>query len=987
MFSRMRVAFAALAMRRALRRHAILFRRFEPVPVRKRGISEKARKAVEKVDRLAELAERYSDLDRRIAEHNAKTARLKLELDRCMAEHPLASVIDNIENHSSDDLRRIAALADRLLEYDLPARLSGCERYIRYARDAREIARDEGAIRKQSALLAEANEILGRKCDRYLDKDAGDAILSSLRDIFAEFAQAGRRYYDFPPFGADSIKRLNDEYVAAHISDPLFDDVGGICLNAEQRKAILCGSKSCLVVAGAGAGKTAAACGKAKWLLEREGVKPDEILMLSYSNESSADLGERAKRVCPGVKARTFHSLGLAILNAASGSKLDVDDQFMARIDRYFSTEIANDSGVAAKIFEYVALYQYSLDFDERKFDDDGERYRAIKAQNFVTVKQRLTDVGAFRRRSETIKFEKVKSMQELTIANWLFANSVAYEYEKPYRYDVRTADHRQYRPDFYLSDYDIWLEHFGIDRFDRAPQYSPEEERRYLDGLRWKRALHASRGTICVETYSYEFAEGTIFENLEKRLRAHGVKLSPIPESEMQAALRKILNGREMLSFMNLVGSFLRLYKSRYEDNSHFEALKSSEFRNRRARNRATLFLDICRGAYDYYFAHLRSSGMIDFDDMILKSAKLLENLDGFRYKHIIVDEFQDISQSRNQLLLRLMRHGDSRLFAVGDDWQAIYRFAGCDLSIFLNFRKIFRDPEINFITLTHRNSSELQSVANAFIMRNPAQFKKTVRSSSHYADPVRIIYHKGDKPAAFRRAVAAISASDPHAKTLVLCRNNADIDRILSDDIHKTLDRIVVDGYPDISLEYKTIHRSKGLECDRVILISGEDSRAGFPNKIEDDPLLALVAAPVGNFEFAEERRLFYVALTRTKNDIYILSDISRPSSFVKEIEPKAKVECVGGATLARNADIRFCPRCKSGRLVRRVDRRNRAYFRCSNHPYCAYFTYNVKAVEANMHCPLCGDYLVWRRGRYGGFLGCADYPRCRYVAPRRN
>ena len=142
---------------------------------------------------------------------------------------------------------------------------------------------------------------------------------------------------------------------------------------------------------------------------------------------------------------------------------------------------------------------------------------------------------------------------------------------------------------------------------------------------------------------------------------------------------------GQEFNSLFNLIMTFLSLYKAQYPDKKGFEELRMYDFKFEYERKRTHEFLNICECVYDYYINEIRKQDKIDFDDMILQSINALNNTNDFKYKYIIVDEFQDISQSRKKFLQKLISHGNSKLFAVGDDWQAIYRFAGCDVNIFL--------------------------------------------------------------------------------------------------------------------------------------------------------------------------------------------------------------------------------------------------------------------------------------------------------------
>ena len=608
--------------------------------------------------------------------------------------------------------------------------------------------------------------------------------------------------------------------------------------------------------------------------------------------------------------------------------------------------------------------------------------FTELKTLDFKTLKTRLGKLSGNKDKHETLKNEFVKSNEELVIANYLFTNGINYEYEKPYEIETSTLDKRQYTPDFYLTDHRIYLEHYGIDRKGNAPQYTKEASDEYVRSMKWKRQIHQENNTKCIETYSYEFTEGIIFENIKTRLLENGVKFNPLSQEEVFNTLHNIYNGRDFSSFFNLITTFISLYKAQYEDDTGFDELKSHLNNSKYDTQRTCLFLDICKNIYNYYIHNLRVENKIDFDDMILQSIGLLDSTSNYKYKYIIVDEFQDISQSRTKFLQKLIAHGNSKLFAVGDDWQAIYRFAGCDINVFLDFENIFSGVRLNYITSTHRNSAELQSIVEPFITANPSQYPKHIKSAKHQDRPVRIIYHKGNKAVAFTKALNDISKINSSANVLVLGRNRHDIDSFVSRDLqvynYKTIKHR---DYPNLNLSYNTVHGSKGLESDFVILISGEDAQNGFPNKTEDDNILTLLLGKKNNFEYAEERRLFYVALTRTKSIVYLLSDKTNSSEFLQEIKNSCYI--MSDESVEKQEQEYLCPWCKSGHLVvRTAEVTGKSFYGCSNFPYCSYTNDNMKSVYFNNRCPECGDFLVLRKGKYGTFFGCHNYPRCNYT-----
>jgi DNA helicase-4 len=359
-----------------------------------------------------------------------------------------------------------------------------------------------------------------------------------------------------------------------------------------------------------------------------------------------------------------------------------------------------------------------------------------------------------------------------------------------------------------------------------------------------------------------------------------------------------------------------------------------------------------------------------------------------GFKYKYIIVDEFQDISLSRMLFLKKLISHGHSKLFAVGDDWQAIYRFSGCDLNIFLKFADYFGASAITKITTTHRNSQELQDIAGPFIKSNPEQFNKSINSSRHLEHPVQIMYYDDEKYSAFMNVLKEISKIDENANVLILGRNNKDFESIALDnriyidfkESKETKTVIKVRDFPNMKFSYSTVHGSKGLEEDYVIIINADDSRLGFPNKVEDDELLDMVLSSKSDYEYAEERRLWYVALTRTRTYTYIIANRQNPSIFVEEIENQCLI--MNPNEESKEYEKILCPDCKTGKLVFRTnEENNNQFFGCSNYPYCKYTINDVRAVNRNRRCKICGDFLVYRKGPWGAFYGCHNYPRCNY------
>lgn len=933
-------------------------------------------------DRYSALVCSFDKHLKEVAEHNKKVSVLQNSFDDILRNHPIKTILNKIDEYSFSLLQQFNKTALLIGEYTIPDSFTEKKNYLTYMRDIGEIIEDYPKVVEQFSLIRDFDAISYSLGDEYIDDETAEKIFAPARTLLDKIKTFGSKYYSIPKLDEKIIERHNEQFIRNHLKDKIFDDINGKSLDVEQRRAILCDSKSNLTIAGAGAGKTLTICGKVKWLIETGKANENEILLLSYSKASADDLAEKVARMQLDLKVKTFHSFGLEVLTRANGFKKAIESQFNVYIKKFFDEEMQNNPRLVELVFRFFSYYLYS-DTDETKYATEGEKFENLKTLDYRTLKDRLKMLSNHIDQFETIQKEYVKSYEELVLANFLFANGIAYEYERAYEVDTATLDKRQYTPDFYLTDYHIYLEHYGVDENWNTPQYTKAEEKNYLESIQWKRKIHEQNHTVCIETYSYEFKNGQIFKNLQQRLINRGVKFKPLSRQEIMDAFHSIYMGQEFTSLFNLISTFINLYKAQYSNENGFQILRERKFSTQYNYARAMAFLDICQAIYEYYIKTLRAEHKIDFDDMILQAIDALKGLPNYKYKYVIVDEFQDISQSRTKLLKGILLHGNSKLFAVGDDWQAIYRFAGCDIGVFLHFKDYFEGARLNYITTTHRNSAELQEIVEPFITANPEQFVKHIQSIKHEKMPVRIIYHDNDRRYAFVKALRIINKIDSQATVLVLGRNRHDIDCILDHNIRLDKEgKLYCNQFGEMKITYKTVHQSKGLEADYVILISGENARNGFPNKMEDDCLLDMVLGSKSSYEFAEERRLFYVALTRTRNIVFILCDMQRPSVFITEIESKVKNENSESLSRDKTNDL-LCPKCKSGKLLLRKKNIDESqFYGCSNYPYCQYSISDLKAVSRNNRCPDCGDFLVIRKGRYGNFIGCHNYPYCRFT-----
>jgi len=346
-----------------------------------------------------------------------------------------------------------------------------------------------------------------------------------------------------------------------------------------------------------------------------------------------------------------------------------------------------------------------------------------------------------------------------------------------------------------------------------------------------------------------------------------------------------------------NLFATFMHLFKSNNHNLQSFIIFlrKSRNILNIKYYFDEKIFLRLALNIYIKYETYLKENKEIDFDDMLIKSTDYVQEYGYKPVKYIIIDEFQDTSLVRFNLIKSILDKTSASLMAVGDDFQSIYRFTGCDLDIFLNFKHYFPDAKILKIENTYRNSQELIEVAGNFVMENKEQIKKNLKSAKKIDKPIKIIYYSNPYTA-FENTVNYIY-NHIHNKIMIVGRNNKDIYSYLSKRFKINESKITYLKNKDIQLRYLTAHRSKGLEETDTIIINMSNNLLGFPNQIKDERILRFVSNKKSKTPFDEERRLFYVALTRSKNNVYILVPKNNPSVFINELimNYKSKIEII--------------------------------------------------------------------------------------------
>lgn len=795
------------------------------------------------------------------------------------------------------------------------------------------------------------------------------------------------------------VENHNSQFVQSEIAahDNFLSDIDGKSLDTQQRTVVVTDEDNVLVLAGAGSGKTLTIAAKVKYLCQIKNINPRDILLISFTNKSAEEMTERIQsKLGIPVEASTFHKLGLNIIKESLQYRPKVFDDLNSFVHGLFEGDLLQHPDFVQSLTEYFAFY-LDIPEDMSAKHSLGELYEKEKSLDLETLKskydkEKYIDTIKDERKEglKTLRDERVKSLEEIKIANFLFTQGVEYEYERDYPFESADPQRKNYQPDFYLPEYDIYLEHFGITRDNTVPWLSPVEEKKYLDGIEWKRQFHQQNGTKLIETYSYYASEGILFEQLERILKENAIPLHPRDFNDIFEIIYSKKSNKYFSDFISLCCTFISLFKARSYDMEELDRmiLACSQQDNKFIAARNRIFLSIVKHVLSQYQQYLEETKSIDFSDMINLATKQVENgCEIYNYKYIIVDEYQDISLARFRLLKSILNRTKAKFLCVGDDWQSIYRFAGSDIALFTKFEEYLGFTKLLKIEKTYRNSQQLIDEASFFVTKNPNQLQKSLTSDKALRYPL-VFWGIDSNFSEVLNLVLKKIIMDFGADKSILLLGRTNYDRKLLEGSglflfrrEQRAEKIVYRESPQTPISFLSVHKSKGLEADNVVLLNFTNDRLGFPNQIADDKVLDFVLTDGCTFPFEEERRLFYVAITRTKNRTFILTENKNPSVFFKEFKQSDAV-CFVSIKSAEDKGQTKCPRCKTGDLLK-VSKNGKTFVGCSNFPRCDY-AINDSSVLANpKKCPSCGGFLVKRRGKSNHwFVGCSNYPYCTHT-----
>lgn len=722
-----------------------------------------------------------------------------------------------------------------------------------------------------------------------VDIDSLKSFLTKMHTLSADVVAHNTNYVD------RILVREKDYF------DHILEDIDPVIkLDEEQRRAVITDDDHCLLVAGAGAGKTTTMAAKVKYLVEKQGVQPDEIIVISYTRKA---IGELQERINKGLRIPaqicTFHKFAFDIVKKFSVEPPEINFSSYEIIFEMLEKSIFSNKQLMRNLVYFLGYY-FDLEEDVFKFDNLNQYHLYKAAQDYETLKSGL---GEYVKKVEqqrtkyvkTLTGEYLRSVQEVQIANFLYLNGLDYEYERPYPYESPTRN-KKYTPDFHIrqGEHTVWLEHFALSESGYNSIFTPQQIAKYKKEIRDKRDVHARCGTRLVETWSLYNDRRPLLEHLKEVLEKEGFVLKPRDLTEVYKKIVDTGKDKYIFKLIQFMMNFIEQYKTTGYDEKGFELL-----RKKTDNPRTLLFLDIAEEVYHHYQTTLKQRNQIDFADMINDAHFYLQEIESqhitLPYKYIIIDEFQDIARQRFNLTKRLSEITKAKVVAVGDDWQSIYAFSGSDITLFTRFLQLMGAGTELKITHTYRNSQELIDIAGGFVQKNSAQIRKQLLSPKHLENP--IIIEPFDDSVKMMVSLSnkveeiigkIIDEFGIKSSILLIGRYNYDMYKLYRTGKFTELpgNRVKSEKYPNANITFMTAHSSKGLGYDNVVLINMFEGKFGFPCQIEDDPIIKLVMHEDRSMPFAEERRLFYVAMTRTKNRVYIATPKHKPSRFLVEL-----------------------------------------------------------------------------------------------------
>ncbi len=767
--------------------------------------------------------------------------------------------------------------------------------YLIYSKKSNFLERSDKYLRN-ILLISASSELFSQKCREFF-KESHDTILSYIGQINV--------------YNEQFVQRRLIEYQDLFKKTPF-------PLDENQRRAVIVDDKHNLVIAGAGAGKTEVLITRIAYLISRkpDTINPERILALAFQNKAAQEMRNRLQeRFGFDVKIKTFHALGKEILEKASATPPqlmfnghDAEAQYQHYIAKIFN-EIKNTPEFQKNLLRYIVFFGDNFIIkSETDFSKKEEYYHYMQNLSYTALNG-----------------TKVKSEAERTILNFLLTHTINGKdirgtYESPASWIIyfdKQGKERSPRPDFLLEDFDIYIEHWAVDRNGNVPSWftGPNASKKYTDSMKYKRDYFSRQKKYSlIETFHWEYKDPAFLEKFQERLLKTLQKKFPgreftIVELNTDMIIKKVWRDcKESIDDLSKnVAQFIVIAKT-YN-------LTPADIKNRLSSERWTprqhAFADIAVKLYERYEEDLRIRNCIDFSDMINLAVKKLntqENLYKNTFDHILIDEYQDINAQRYNLIKSLMaKNEDCKLFCVGDDWQSIMGFTGSDLDFFVNFEKYFDHPARTDLTVNYRSCKSIVDLGADIIKQNAnAQIHKETIAHNPSKRQIKVYSSTLDRrdwmqsyEQTMAHCVDRISEylSDGYKPEDILILARIIKHNVLEGNLHKYGKMKKVSISTELNnphhIHFMSVHKSKGLQARVVFILDVVKGLYGFPCEKENPDIYEPAILGPKRKREEEERRIFYVAATRAKEALIIYTKKEEMSDFLQEIKEHLVVE----------------------------------------------------------------------------------------------
>jgi len=661
-------------------------------------------------------------------------------------------------------------------------------------------------------------------------------------------------------------------------------------LNDKQREAVVSEDKRLLVLAGAGSGKTKTLLQKLIYLIEEKGVSPSSILAITFTKNATNEMidrliisadttgqyesmlfdkrkskvdkdkerftNQKKYKWIEGLTVRTFHSFCYSILRNYGVNEFD--NKFRIIGDEKRDEEDELSKHVAPEtVFEVVhkllieqcedtefllQLKRYVLDYiiDKIHLKKNDNRFLPKDGKYFTTLDG-----------------TKVRSKSEQFIADWFYRHSIKYEYEP-----LLNVKDFSFHPDFFIPDANLYIEHVS----DKSYSTKDKEEQFQKGNL------------LLVKTYESMTKDSALFNHtLDKVVKN---RLPANYHKTVSLTYKEELNGYYE-DVKDFVAQIIRITDMIKVENIDLTVVLENARKDQHERVRN--FYELAIPIVQKYIQYCTNKSFLDFNDLISRSTSLFKNYQDIankyksKYQYILVDEFQDVNNLQVELI-KLLLTEQTQLFCVGDDWQSIYGFRGSNVSYIVDFEKYFPNSKVVKLNLNYRSTQNIVGASNEVIKHNKFKVEKEIHSSKQSEH--KIVVYSGNSEEeniqfCFDKVQELLEDGLTNDDILFLYRRS----KMYSPYFFRFKNE-------NVKVQSKTIHAAKGLESKVVFIIGLTEGSGGFPDIWLEDRIFQVIKKANHDLLLEEERRLFYVAITRAKDKLFLITEKGNESSFIKEI-----------------------------------------------------------------------------------------------------